>query len=78
MTEHLDDLDTPAIDRQSFLARTAAAAGALGLGGLMGLPGIAGAATTAPTTLKGMNVVMFITDQENYTPLIVKPLKRLK
>lgn len=66
MTEHNDaEHDALAIDRQSFLARTAAVAGALGLGGLLGLPGIAGAATTtAPTNLHGMNVVMFITDQE--------------
>ena len=48
MTENNDaEHDAPAIDRQSFLARTAAAAGALGLGGLLGLPGMAGAATTA-------------------------------
>ena len=65
MTEHTDLDEAPGIDRQSFLARTAAAAGALGLGGLVGLPGIAGAETKATKrNLNGMNVVMFITDQE--------------
>ena len=47
MTEHTDLDEAPGINRQSFLARTAAAAGALGLGGLVGLPGVAGAETKA-------------------------------
>ena len=68
MTHHTDLDEAPGINRQSFLARTAAAAGALGLGGLVGLPGIAGAETkAAKRNLNGMNVVMFITDQERAT-----------
>ncbi|MCX6412318.1 MAG: sulfatase-like hydrolase/transferase [Actinobacteria bacterium] len=67
MTEHTDLDEAPGINRQSFLARTAAAAGALGLGGLVGLPGVAGAETKAARNLNGMNVVMFITDQERAT-----------
>ena len=68
ITEHTDLDETPGINRQSFLARTAAAAGALGLGGLVGLPGVAGAEPKAAArNLNGMNVVMFITDQERAT-----------
>ena len=71
MTEHQDDAlssDPSTLSRQGFLARTAAAAAALGLGG-MAVAGTAAAAepetkAVQPRSMAGMNVVMFITDQE--------------
>ena len=61
--------DPATVSRQGFLARTAAAAAALGLGGLAMGAGTAAAAepeakARQPRSLAGMNVVMFITDQE--------------
>ena len=61
--------DPVAVDRRSFLSRAAAAAGALGLGALAA-PGLAGAEradaaeTRVARDVTGMNVVLFITDQE--------------
>ena len=72
MTEPENDAATPdssTVSRQGFLARTAAAAAALGLGGLAVATGTAAAAepetkAQQPRSMAGMNVVMFITDQE--------------
>ena len=64
MTPLDDDAMTTPVDRRSFLTRAATAAGALGLGTLA--PAVADAAPDerAKRSVKGMNVVMFITDQE--------------
>ncbi len=74
MTEHSNDAaaDPSTVSRHGFLARTAAAAAALGLGGMAAAAGTAAAGepeAKAGTTrsLNGMNVVMFITDQERAT-----------
>ena len=72
MTEPENDAPAPdpsTVSRQGFLARTAAAAAALGLGGLAAATGTAAAAepetkAQQPRSMAGMNVVMFITDQE--------------
>jgi arylsulfatase A-like enzyme len=72
MTEPENDAASPdssTVTRQSFLARTAAAAAALGLGGLAATTGTAAAAepeakAKQPRSMAGMNVVLFITDQE--------------
>jgi choline-sulfatase len=50
------------ISRRRFLERSAATAGSLWLGGLA--TGAARGAQGPPASLAGMNVVMFVTDQE--------------
>jgi choline-sulfatase len=61
MTDHRTD-PTQGISRRGFLGRSAASVGSLSLAGLAS--GAAGAEAAAQASLSGMNVVMFITDQE--------------
>ncbi|MFN8132383.1 MAG: sulfatase-like hydrolase/transferase [Solirubrobacteraceae bacterium] len=62
MSDHEPDPTHAGVSRRGFLGRSAATVGSLSLGGLAS--GAAGAEAAAQARLSGMNVVMFITDQE--------------
>ncbi len=62
MSDHEPDPTPAGISRRGFLGRSAATVGTLSLGSLAS--GAAGAEAAAQARLSGMNVVMFITDQE--------------
>ena len=62
MSDHEPDPTHAGVSRRGFLGRSAATVGSLSRGGLAS--GAAGAEAAAQARLSGMNVVMFITDQE--------------
>lgn len=66
MTKNTEGPDGPGrgVSRRRFLQRSAVTAGSLWLGGLAAGPAGALGQTKPPANLAGMNVVMFLTDQE--------------
>jgi choline-sulfatase len=66
MSKNTERLNGPGrgVSRRRFLQRSAATAGSLWLGGLAAGPMRAFGASKPPANIAGMNVVMFLTDQE--------------